>query len=384
MTARVGIAAITLLVAAFALDAPVAAAERARDLGIKIGRYKPGKHNAITDVAGVRVGHITLNSGKGKLQPGEGPVRTGITVIMPAKGDIWYEKVNAGSFILNGNGEATGLMWIQESGTLETPIALTNTLSVSDVHRGLIDYMLKIHPDIGISDDTVVPVVLECDDSALNDIQGRHVKPEHVLEAIKRAKGGAVEEGAVGAGTGMMAYEFKGGIGTASRVVPEEVGGYTVGVLVNANHGERHTLRVDGHPVGNVIQDLRPIYREDGSIIVIVATNAPMDSRQLNRLSKRVMLGLARTGAIAHHWSGDVAISFSTANRIPHYPDEPLLTITVLSDAWLDDLFEATADAGEEAVINALLAARTTEGRDGNTAYALPHDRLKTILKQRP
>ena len=344
---------------------------------------KREEYNAITDVEGVRVGHVTLIEGKGNLIPGKGPVRTGVTAIIPAEGDYWYEKLPAGAFVLNGNGEATGLMWLKESGTLETPIALTNTHSVSDVHRGLIDWMVRLHPDIGVTDDVVVPVVFECDDSALNDIQGRHVTSEHVLEALRLAKSGPVEEGGVGAGTGMSAYEFKGGIGTASRVLPEDVGEYTVGVLVNANHGERHTLRIKGVAVGEKITDLKPKMREDGSIIVIVATDAPLLSRQLNRLAKRVMLGLARTGAIAHNWSGDVALAFSTANRIEHYPDEPLMEMTVLSDAWLDDLFEATADAGEEAVINALLAARTLDGRDGNVYHALPHDRLKVLLKDK-
>lgn len=377
------LAAITLLYTASVLPAISQAGERARDLGIVIGRYKTGEYNAITDVEGVRVGHVTLISGEGELKPGEGPVRTGVTAIIPAEGDYWYEKLPAGSFILNGNGEATGLMWLRESGNLETPIALTNTHSVGDVHRGIIDWMVKLHPDIGITDDVVVPVVFECDDSALNDVRGRHVTPEHVLQALKLAKSGEVEEGSVGAGTGMTAYEFKGGIGTSSRILPKSVGGYTVGVLVNANHGERHTLRIKGHMVGEEITDLKPTLREDGSIIVIVATDAPLLPRQLNRLAKRVMLGLARTGAIAHNWSGDVAMAFSTANRIEHYPDEPLMRLTVLSDAWLDDLFEATADAGEEAVINALLAAETMVGRDGNTAHGLPHDRLKSILNRK-
>ncbi len=312
-----------------------------------------------------------------------GAVRTGVTVIVPAEGDVWNRKVMGGSFVLNGNGTATGLMWIRESGNLEVPIALTNTLSVSDVHRGIIDWMLKKYPEIGISDDTVVPVVLECDDSTLNDIRGRHVKPKHVLRALAEASPGPVPEGAVGAGTGMMAYEFKGGIGTASRVLPKNVGGYTVGVLVNANHGERHTLRVLGVPVGREIRDLMPVERRDGSIILVVATDAPLTSRQLSRVAKRVMLGLARTGAVSHHGSGDVAIAFSTGNRIPHYPEEPLLQLKVLSDAWLDDLFEAAADASEEAVLNAMLAAETVVGRDGNTAYALPRDRLESLLRQR-
>ncbi len=206
------------------------------------------------------------------------------------------------------------------------------------------------------------------------------MKPEHVSQALDRALGGPVAEGGVGAGAGMMAYEFKGGIGTASRVCLKGNGDYTVGVLVNANHGERHSLRVLGSLVGEKITDLKPKLREDGSIIVIVATDAPLDPRQLSRVAKRAMLGVARTGAIAHNWSGDVAIAFSTANRIPHYPDAPLVELTLLSDAWIDEVFEAAADAAEEAVLNSMLAAKTVVGRDGNTAHALPHDRLKALL----
>lgn len=374
-----------ILAAVFILLTPPAVfaqSERARDLGIVIGRFSPGPLDAVTDVKGVKVGHVTLVSGEGRLAPGKGPVRTGVTVILPAEGDLWESKVFAGSFVLNGNGEATGLMWLQESGILETPIALTNTLSVGAAQQGLVEWMLKSHPGVGVSDDTLTPVALECDDGALNDIRGRHVKPEHVLQAIDGAAAGPVAEGGVGAGTGMISYEFKGGIGTASRALPKDSGGYTLGVLVNANHGSRATLRIKGAPVGEEIQDLLPESHHDGSIVVIVATDAPLDARQLSRLSKRAMLGLARTGAVAYHGSGDVAIAFSTANRIPHYPKERTLRLEVLSDFHMDDLFEAAAEATEEAVVNALLAAKTTVGRDGNTAYALPHDRLKQLLRK--
>ncbi|MBI5244247.1 MAG: P1 family peptidase [Elusimicrobia bacterium] len=356
--------------------------ERARNLGILIGRFPPGPYDAITDVKGVKVGHLTLSSGEGALIPGKGPVRTGVTVVVPADGDLWNSKVFAGSFVLNGNGEAAGLMWIQESGILETPIALTNTLSVGAAQQGLVEAALRAHPAIGISDDTLTPVVIECDDGSLNDIRGRHVKPEHVLEALDAASSGPVAEGAVGAGTGMSSYDFKGGIGTASRVLPKESGGYTVGILLNANHGGRASLRVKGAPVGAEIQDLMPVSHQDGSIIAVVATDAPLDSRQLSRLAKRAMLGVFRTGAVAYHGSGDLALAFSTANRVPHHPKERMLRLEVLSDFHLDDLFEAASDAAEEAVFNALLAAKTTVGRDGNTAYALPHDRLKSILRK--
>ncbi len=369
------------MLASWLLASQLLAAERARDVGITIGRYPPGPVDAITDVKGVRVGQVTLNEGAGALVPGRGPVRTGVTVILP-DGDLWENKLAAGSFVLNGNGEAMGLMWLQEGGVLETPIALTNTLNVGMVQKGVVDWMLASHPRVGAGDDTLTPVVLECDDSSLNDIRGQHVTPEHVRRALVTASTGPVAEGAVGAGTGMISYEFKAGIGTASRVLPKEVGGYVVGVLLNANHGERHTLRVKGAPVGEEIADLRPVEHNDGSIVVIVATDAPLDARQLSRVAKRVMLGLARTGAVARHGSGDVAIAFSTGNRIPHYPKKPLLEMKLLSDFWLDDLFEASADAAEEAALNSLLAAETTTGRDGNVAYALPHDRLKAVLKK--
>lgn len=353
---------------------------RSRGLGIVIGRYPCGKNNAITDIKGVRVGQVTVWSGEGRLKPGKGPVRTGVTVIIPADGDLWRSKLAAGRFVLNGNGEAMGLMWLAESGVLETPVAFTNTLSVGVVQKALVDIMLETHPAIGIGDDTLTPVVMECDDSTLNDIRGQHIKAAHVRAALAAAASGPVAEGAVGAGTGMVTYEFKGGIGTASRVVPGKAGGYSVGVLVNSNHGKRHLLRVGGAPVGAKITDLMPKERKDGSITVAVATDAPLDARQLSRLARRAMLGVCRTGAVAAHGSGDVAVAFSTANRIPHKPKRPVLRISQFSDFHVDPLFEAVADAAEEAVINSMLAARTVVGRDGNTVYALPHDRLKTIL----
>ena len=351
-------------------------------MGIIIGRHPAGRLNAITDVKGVRVGHATLSSGRGKLVVGKGPVRTGMTAVIPAGGDLWRSKLVAGGFVLNGNGEATGLMWLLESGILETPIALTNTLSVGTVHKALVDWMLERHPAIGVTDDTLAPLVFECDDSSLNDIRGQHVKARHVFAALKSASSGPVVEGAVGAGTGMMTYEFKGGIGTASRRLAKKNGGYTVGVLLNANHGRRPTLRVKGVPVGEEIRDLMPGKFQDGSIVIIVATDAPLESRQLCRLARRAMLGLARTGAVAMHGSGDVAIAFSTANRIPHYPKRPTFRLEVLSDFFIDPLFEAAAEATEEAVLNAMLAAKTTVGRDGYAAYALPHERLKEIMKR--
>jgi len=354
---------------------------RARSLGIVLGRHPTGRHNAITDVSGVRVGHATLISGHGPLVVGKGPVRTGVTVIVPAGGDVWNSKLMAGGFVLNGNGEAAGLMWILESGILETPIALTNTLNVGTVQKALVDWMIERHPAIGVTDDTLSPVVFECDDGSLNDIRGQHVKCKHVFAALRGASSGPVAEGAVGAGTGMMTYEFKGGIGTSSRRLRRQNGGYTVGVLLNANHGKRPLLRVKGVCVGERISDLMPGKPQEGSIVVVIATDAPLDSRQLCRLAKRAMLGIARTGAVATHGSGDVAVAFSTANRVPHYPKKPTFRVELLSDFFLDPLFEAAAEAAEEAVLNALLAATTTVGRDGNTAHALPQDRLLELLR---
>src|SRR5438093_8559903 len=276
---------------------------RAHDLGIVVGRYQPGPLNAITDVAGVKVGHVTLIRGEGPLRPGEGPVRTGVTVIIPRE-DVWHRKVPAGAFVLNGTGEMTGLAWVAESGFLEYPIALTNTLNVPRVANGVMSWMIKRYPGIGISDDTLTPVIAECDDSRLNDSQGRHVSEQDVLAALDGATGGPVAEGNVGAGTGMVSYGFKGGVGTSSRRLAQEDGGSTVGVLVNANHGRREDLVIAGVPVGRLYEKAQPgsasyapTERDtvasgnrpadgEGSIIVIIATDAPLDARQLGRLAK--------------------------------------------------------------------------------------------------
>ncbi|RMH08189.1 MAG: S58 family peptidase [Nitrospirae bacterium] len=375
---------------------------RARDLGIVIGQYPPGRWNAITDVAGVKVGHVTLIKGDGPLRPGYGPVRTGVTVIIP-RDDVWRRKVPAGAFVLNGTGEMTGLAWVKESGFLEYPIALTNTLNVPRVANGVISWMIQRYPEIGITDDTLTPVVAECDDSRLNDSQGRHVSEAHVIQALNQARSGPVAEGAVGAGTGMIAYQFKGGIGTASRRLPPHLGGYTLGVLVNANHGRRHELVVAGVPVGKLWEQdgqrekrhpalsggaqhsSHPgrIIRENqeaGSIIIILATDAPLDSRQLTRLAKRAALGLARTGATSHHGSGDFILAFSTGNTIPHYPKATTYTMTLLADTHFTPLLSAAVEATEEAILNALLAARSMVGRDGRRVEALSIPKLRRIL----
>lgn len=359
--------------------------QRLRDLGIVVGQYPPGPLNAITDVAGVKVGHTTLMRGKGPLKPGEGPVRTGVTVVIPHD-DVWHKKVPAGSFVLNGTGEMTGLSWVAESGFLEYPIALTNTLNVPRVANGVMSWMIKQYPTIGIEDDTLTPVVAECDDGRLNDIQGRHVSEQDVMAALDGATGGSVAEGTVGAGTGMVSYGFKGGIGTASRKLPEKEGGYTVGVLVNANHGRRPELMVGGVAVGrqydppqHMSEALSP-GQSEGSIIVVIATDAPLDGRQLTRLAKRAALGLARTGSTARHGSGDFMLAFSTANSIPHYPKEPTYNLTHLADTHLNPVLTATVEATEEAILNALTMATTVVGRDNHRIEAINLDRLKTLL----
>ena len=363
--------------------------QRIRDMGVVIGQYQPGPLNAITDVAGVRVGHTTLISGEGKLVPGQGPVRTGVTVVIP-RDDVWHKKVPAGFFVLNGTGEMTGLSWVAESGFLEYPIALTNTLNIPRVENGIMSWMIRQYPAIGIEDDTLTPVVAECDDGRLNDIQGRHVSEQDVMTALDGASRGPVTEGTVGAGTGMVSYGFKGGIGTSSRKVSEKDGGYTVGILVNANHGRRPELSIGGVPVGKLYdpppqgqqqsQALSP-GQSEGSIIVIIATDAPLDSRQLTRLAKRAALGLARTGSTARHSSGDFMLAFSTSNVIPHYPKEPTYNLTHLADSHINPLITATVEATEEAILNALTMATSVTGRDGRRIEALDLTRLKEILQ---
>ena len=358
---------------------------RARALGIVIGSYPPGPLNAITDVAGVTVGQTTLISGEGPLKPGLGPIRTGVTVVIP-RDDVWHKKVPAGSFVLNGTGEMTGLAWISESGFLEYPIALTNTLNVPRVANGVMSWMIARYPEIGVTDDTLTPVVAECDDGRLNDIQGRHVSEADVMKALDSASAGVVQEGTVGAGTGMVSYGFKGGIGTSSRRLPETEGGYTIGVLVNANHGRRPELVVNGIPVGQRYEKVPPVAQSvspgqsEGSIIVIIAIDAPLDSRQLTRLAKRAALGLARTGSTARHGSGDFMLAFSTANVIPHYPKEATFQQTHLADTHLNPLITATVEATEEAILNALTMATTMVGRDGHRVEAISLTKLRAIL----
>jgi D-aminopeptidase len=368
---------------------------RARDLGITIGVLEPGEHDAITDVPGVRVGHTTLIDGDGPLQVGHGPVRTGVTVVIPAD-DIGERAVFAGCHRLNGNGELTGLEWVRESGLLTTPIAITNTHSVGVVRDALVAADVRRRP--GGEVHWSLPVVGETWDGRLNDTDGFHVRPEHLFAALDAAASGPVAEGNVGGGTGMVCHEFKGGIGTASRVVPPAEGGFTVGVLVQSNYGRRDRLTVDGVPVGRHIPTSEvPSPWDDapqappgsagaGSIIIVVATDAPLLAHQCERLAQRASMGLARMGSFASNSSGDLFVCFATGNdQIVNHTDEEGPTeisypVRMLSDARITALFEACVDATEEAIVNALLAAETMTGRDGITAYALPHDRLLEIM----
>jgi D-aminopeptidase len=366
---------------------------RARDFGITIGTGRPGPYNAITDVAGVRVGHRTIIEGEGALRPGEGPVRTGVTVVLPHGESVGENAVFAGCHRLNGNGELTGLEWVRESGLLTSPIGLTNTHSVGVVRDALVraEYEGRDPGSLFWS----LPVVGETWDGALNDINGFHVTPEHLRDALRDASGGPVTEGSVGGGTGMVCHGFKGGIGTASRVVAEAEGGWTVGVLVQANHGRRDRFTVNGAPVGRVLTDaVLPVPRMPrttpavveggGSIIAVVATDAPLLPHQLHRIAQRPGLGIARLGSAADHSSGDLFFAFSTAHRIQaaDYGAAPAMIqpVAMLSDAYITPLFHAVVEATEEAVVNALVAADTMTGRDGVTAHALDGDRLAGIL----
>jgi D-aminopeptidase len=325
---------------------------------------------------------VTHIEGQGRLVPGKGPVRTGITAIIP-RTDIWHRRMYAAAWPLNGNGEMTGTMWINESGWLEVPIVLTDTLSVGRVDDGVISWMIKQYPGIGNTEDVPLPVVAEVNDDFLNDQAGRHNTPADAGAALDAAASGPVAQGDVGAGTGAVALAFKGGIGTASRVLPASDGGYTVGVLVNINtYGRREDFRIDGVPVGAEIKDLQPLepHPAEGSVIMIVATDAPLLHDQLLEICKRAALGYARTGGSSREGSGDLILAFSTANVVPYGQKSATYTTTALDRAFINPLFVATIEATDEAIVNALLAAQTMTGRDGNTVYALPHDRVLQIM----
>ena len=375
---------------------------RERDLGLPIGG-SPGPLDAITDVAGIEVGHTTLISGSGKLVVGQGPVRTGVTVIHP-RGKANHDPVFAAWFTLNGNGEMTGTTWVQESGLLEGPVAITNTHSVGVVRDAIIQWEVSRKNAL---QPWWLPVVAETYDGGLNDINGFHVKPEHVLAALDSASAGLPNEGAVGGGTGMVCHGFKGGIGTASRKLPDSQGGFTVGVLVQCNYGVRRDLRIAGVPVGEEIPDLagciasnEPLPAdstrrrcdapgggldeapEQGSIIVVVATDAPLLPHQLKRIATRVSLGIGRQGGFGGNSSGDIFVAFSTANARAWFNDGPVTSVQMLPNDRITPLFQATAQATEAAVTNALLAAETTTGANDLRIYALPVDRLMSIMKK--
>jgi L-aminopeptidase/D-esterase-like protein len=367
------------------------APERGRDLGVPFDG-NPGPLNAITDVGGVEVGATTLIRGEGALKVGEGPVRTGVTVILP-RGRENLDPVYAGWFSLNGNGEMTGTTWVEESGFLEGPVALTNTHSVGTVRDTIIGWQVKQKSQ---KQPWSLPVVAETWDGFLNDINGFHVKPEHVIAALDSSRSGPVAEGNTGGGTGMVCYGFKGGTGTASRVLSGEDGGYTVGVLVQCNCGRRPQLTIAGVPVGKEIPEAAPhagaplpgalppgndTQGDVGSIIIVIATDAPLLPHQLKRLARRASLGLARTGSVSGNSSGDIFIAFSTANPYADAPPGPNIVHTV-SNEKITPLFTATVEATEEAIVNAMLGARTMTGIDGHTVVALPHEQLQKVLKK--
>jgi D-aminopeptidase len=372
-------AALTLLVFA-TLTMQTPSKPRARDLGVPF-EGTPGPLNAVTDVTGVEVGFTTLISGDGPLDVGKGPVRTGVTAILP-RGKASTDPVMAGWFSMNGNGEMTGTTWIKEGGFLEGPIFITNTHSVGVVRDASIAWGLKHGATL---QPWSLPVVAETWDGTLNDINGFHVKPEHVFAALDGARGGPVAEGNVGGGTGMICYEFKGGTGTASRRFTTSAGTFTVGVLVQANHGSRSQLRIAGVPVGVEIP-VTPAPRggeeqEQGSIIIVVGTDAPLLPHQLERIARRASLGLGRTGATSGNGSGDIFIAFSTANP-KAAATTGVAAVQMLSNDRISAVFSATVQATEEAIVNALVAAETMKGAGGRTIEALPHEALKRLLKK--
>jgi D-aminopeptidase len=377
---------ITLLVTVALVAALQPKKPRARDLGIPF-EGTPGTNNAITDVAGVEVGFTTLIQGDGALVEGKGPVRTGVTAILP-RGKSSNDPVMSGWFSLNGNGEMTGTTWIKESGFLEGPVFITNTHSVGVVRDASIAWGLKHGATL---QPWSLPVVAETWDGTLNDINGFHVKPEHVFAALDGATGGPVQEGNVGGGTGMICYGFKCGTGTSSRKLDANAGGYTVGVLVQANHGRRSELRIAGVPVGAEIPltpsrgdnpQNDPAYdRELGSIIIVVATDAPLLPHQLERIARRASLGLARTGATSGNSSGDIFVAFSTANaKSAGVPD--VATVQMLSNDRISALFSVTVQATEEAIVNALVGAETMTGANGRIVERLPHETLRQLMKK--
>ncbi len=363
-----------LLALLLMLPLTLAAQKRPRDLGIKIGVLPTGALNTITDVAGVKVGQVTLTEGA--------DVRTGVTAILPHDGNIFQQKVQAAMYIGNGFGKMTGYSQVEELGTIESPIVLTNTLSVPTAADAVIDWTLGQKGNENVR--SVNPVIGETNDGFLNDIRGRHVRKDHVLNALAQAETGPVAEGNVGAGTGTVCFGWKGGIGTASRKLPEKLGNYTVGVLVQTNFGG--VLKVNGVPVGQELG--KYAFKEsldkssDGSCMMVLATDAPLDARNLKRLAKRVMLGMAQTGGIAANGSGDYVIAFSTANKVLHETSEAVFSSAFLHNDYVSPLFMAAIEATEEAIINSLFMAKTSEGTQGHKVEELPKDQVLEIMRK--
>jgi D-aminopeptidase len=360
--------------------------KRARDHGVIIGRFEPGALNAITDVPGVLVGHATVVRDGTPGVEGAKAVRTGVTTVWPHDGDPWRDRVYAGTSILNGYGELIGINQVNEWGLLHTPVVLTSSLSIGLGYDATAKWIASRDPAQGV-DDVFMPVVTECDDSFLNDARSFPLTAQDVATALERATPGPVEEGCVGSATGLQCFDFKGGIGTASRVLPRDAGGFIVGALVSTNFGARPDLLIAGVPVGREITDLMPQQHPDGSCIAVVATNAPMVPHQLRRLAYRAGMGLTRCGSVGANGSGELMLAFSTAQTIPREASGSVVEVRALLDGafWhhpsaFDPLFTAAIEAVEEAVVNALFAARTTTGRDGHVLHALPLDRTLEIL----
>ena len=333
-----------------------------KESGIKIGRGTPGQRNLITDVPGVKVGHVTIRDGA--------DVNTGVTAILPHEGNMFQEKVMASSCVINGFGKTMGLVQVEELGTIETPIIMTNTLSIGTAANALIKYMLQQNEDIGVKTGTVNPLVCECNDGVLNDIRGLHVKEEHVFEALANCSE-EFEEGVVGSGTGMCCLGLKGGIGSASRIVKLDDKEYTVGALVMSNFGGAGRLLIEGRHMGQEIKDKLEAQQDKGSIIMLIATDIPLTERQLKRVARRAGVGLARTGSYYGNGSGDIAIAFTTANQVPHYSKTAVMDIKMISDNKIDPVFDMAAEAVEEAIISSLYHAETTTGRAGKVKYGL-------------
>lgn len=363
----------------YSTEVPKASLERkrARELGIIIGDQDPGPCNAITDVKGVRVGHTTIIKGNGK-----GAVRTGVTAILPNNGQIYEENLYASYFNLNGWGEMSGIAPVEKTGRLKTPIFLTGTYNVGIVYDAAVDYLTQSFRGLENYEDIAQPVVAECFDDFLSDTKIRMISKEDVFQAIKNARSGPVEEGSVGGGTGMVSFGFKGGIGTSSRRVSIKNEEYIIGVLVMANTAGRRQLRIDGVPVGKEIEGFKYRDGKSKSIILIAATDAPLLPFQLKKIAKRVAMGLAQTGATSNTGSGDIILAFSTGNKIPRNLSATFLQTKAINDFWITPLYTATVEATHEAIINALTSARTITGRDGNTAFGLPLDQVKKIMKK--